>query len=299
MIIAASRLDTALQAPRRARRLANVRRLGFGVVELEDVAVRYRVAGGGAVTVVLAADPPNVIEHHDHLIGLLAPRVRVVCFDLPAFGFSLPDRRFDFAPAHFAETVARFLERLGLAPYVLAFPCTAGLIALRLAATHPRLVSRLVIVQCASWAEQARWVRRVDRAAGGIIGAPVLGQLALAAGKRRNARAWYRAALPAGADSTPFVEPALAAFRRGACFCLASSFQAFARAEAPAATAVAQPALVLWGLADRTHHRTDRRALAPWLPDARWVEFERAGHFPDLEEPERFRDLLLSFCLPL
>jgi len=53
--------------------------------------------------------------------------------------------------------------------------------------------------------------------------------------------------------------------------------------------------LVLWGLADRTHRRTDKRSILSYMPHARWVEFDSAGHFPELEEPERFREVLFRF----
>lgn len=237
-----------------------------------------------------------MIEHYDRLVQLLAPHLRVVCFDLPGYGFSFPSRGFDFAPSHFVGVVAALLERLGDGPYVLAFPCIAGLIAIKLAVDRPRLVSHLVVVQCGSWPEQVRWAQRVDKTFGGIIGTPIAGQLAMAVGKRLNARFWYRAALPAGADTRPFLNPALWAFRYGGCFCLASSFQAFGRAEIPEIGEVTQPALVLWGLKDRTHRRTDRRSVQSYVPHAQWAEFERAGHFPEIEEPERFRDLLFGLC---
>ncbi|HYR97293.1 MAG TPA: hypothetical protein VEM57_11180, partial [Candidatus Binatus sp.] len=78
-------------------------------------------------------------------------------------------------------------------------------------------------------------------------------------------------------------------------YCLASAFQAAVRQPEPRLRAVRQPALVVWGGADRTHRHTDERSILAYAPHADWAEFDAAGHFPDLEQPERFRDELLHF----
>ena len=288
--MSAARLETLLQTHRRARPPSGD---GVRFVELPQATLRVRVAGTGPVALVIVPDPPNVIEHYDRLIALLAPHLRVVCCEAPGFGFSRPAPGFDFSPASQAASMAALLARLALGPYLLAFPCFAGLVAVQLAAEHPELVNGLVIVQTPAWSEALGWVRRIDRR--GLLQTPWLGQLAMSFGKRRVARGWYRAALPPGADPAPFLAPALAAFERGGAYCLASAFQAACRTPAPRLGPVRQPALVVWGGADRTHRRTDKRSILEYVPRADWVDFAAAGHFPDLEQPERFRDELLHF----
>src|SRR5439155_1186770 len=163
-----------------------------------------------------------------------------------------------------AASMPALLALLALGPYLLAFPCFAGLVAVQLAAEHPELVNGLVIVQTPAWSEALGWVRRIDRR--GLLQTPWLGQLAMSFGKRRVARGWYRAALPPGADPAPFLAPALAAFERGGAYCLASAFQAACRTPAPRLGPVRQPALVVWGGADRTHRRTDKRSILEYVP---------------------------------
>jgi pimeloyl-ACP methyl ester carboxylesterase len=285
----ASRLETFLQG--RGRRPPTGP--GTTLIDLPRATVRVRVAGSGPHTIAIVPDPPNVIEHYDRLIEVLSSDVRVVCLEAPGFGFSVPKPDFDFGVDAQVETIAALLARLGFGPYTLAFPCFAGLVAVRLAAHHPELVSHVVLVQTASWTEEIGWVRRVDSR--GMLQTPFVGQLLTSFGKRRVARGWYRAALPRGADAAPFLRPALDAFDHGASYCLASAFQAAVRQPEPRLRAVRQPALVVWGGADRTHRHTDKRSILAYAPHADWAEFDAAGHFPDLEQPERFRDELLHF----
>ena len=162
--MSAARLETFLQTHRRARPPSGD---GVRFVELPQATLRVRVAGTGPVALVIVPDPPNVIEHYDRLIALLAPHLRVVCCEAPGFGFSRPAPGFDFSPASQAASMAALLARLALGPYLLAFPCFAGLVAVQLAAEHPELVNGLVIVQTPAWSEALGWklVERDDDAA--------------------------------------------------------------------------------------------------------------------------------------
>ena len=62
---------------------------------------------------------------------------------------------------------------------------------------------------------------------------------------------------------------------------------------------VAQPCTMLWGDADRSHRKTDPSSLLACCPSARIVRSRGVGHFPDLEQPERFAALLLEHLAAL
>ena len=49
---------------------------------------------------------------------------------------------------------------------------------------------------------------------------------------------------------------------------------------------IACPALMLWGVNDRFSPAGDGLAMAAAIPDGRFVEIARCGHFPSLEYPE-------------
>ena len=272
---------------------ASLTREGMRFVEVEGAVLRVRTGGRGSHTIVFTPDPPNVIEHYDRLFELLAPHARIVCFELPGFGLSFPRGGFDPSLPIGAAIVARLLEHLGTGPCVLALACAAGLLSFSLAAERPDLVSKLVVIQTPSWPEEIAWTRRVD--SGNLLGRPILGQLVMAFGKRRVATGWYAAATPDRETAQRFDVVAQERFDHGAGYCLASAFQAIRREPVPDFGVLGQDALVLWGMADRTHRRTDKRSPLAFLPGARIVELEGVGHFPDLERPEWFRDRLLEF----
>lgn len=287
----ASWLDT-IRLARRRYRFAGQLGLwppGTQTHELGTADVRVRIVGSSGPSIVLVPDPPNVIEHYQALIELLASDYRVICFEAPGFGFSIPKRGFGFGLEDQVAVARELLGKLAMGPYVLAFPCVAAYGALRLAAEQPELVERLILIQAPCWLEELSWARRIDQR--GLVSKPVVGQLMLAHGQRRVARSWYQAALPKGHPSEAFLGPCLEAFDRGAFYCLASAFQAtFGRPTEFAP--VSQPTSIIWGIADRTHAASNGHSMEQHAPAAEIVEFRGAGHFPELEQPERFAALV-------
>jgi pimeloyl-ACP methyl ester carboxylesterase len=56
------------------------------------------------------------------------------------------------------------------------------------------------------------------------------------------------------------------------------------------------PTLFLWGANDRMLSESYGRAYAELIPGARFELIERAGHFPDHEQPRAFADKVLAFA---
>jgi pimeloyl-ACP methyl ester carboxylesterase len=283
----ATRLDT--ESPRALRQVVQrAQPAGYGYVALDRCAIRYRAHGRGARTFVFAADPPIVLEHYDALVAELVVHGRVIVLELPGFGFSPAAHGFDFSFASAVATVAAFLDRLEVRDATLCFPCLSGLIAAGVATARPELVRALVLAQTPSRAGAEAWARGRDPKR--IIRRPVVGQLAMRALKIKRAPDWFGVAVDAGAAAalTPL---AVASLRAGARWSLASAFQRFF-GEAPAP--VVQPIVALWGLRDRSHALTDRASSRALGRSVRLLEWDDAGHFPELEQPARFARLLVA-----
>ncbi len=82
------------------------------------------------------------------------------------------------------------------------------------------------------------------------------------------------------------------AYDHGASYCLPSLMQGLFGGKETRFGKVEQPTVVLWGGIDRSHRRADTRSVLRYFHDAPFVTFEHAGHFPEVEEPERFVQLL-------
>ncbi|MGH7169455.1 MAG: alpha/beta fold hydrolase [Gemmataceae bacterium] len=282
----ASWLDTNWLA-RRPRRRCQVGQTQ--TIELGRAAIRYQLAGTGS-PVILIPDPPNTIEHYDGLTRMLMRDHRVLCFDPVGFGFSFPGPGFRFTISEQAELLLALLEAHQLRDCTLSVSCVGAFAGLLAASRRPDRIAKLILMQTASYAEMRTWTLQEDVCR--IIQTPVVGQLATRIGKQLVARQWYGSALPAGADVSPYLEPTLASFQHGACFCLASAFQAFQRNRFALAAPIRQRTVLLWGGADRTHAKTRPESIREHVPHATLLHYADRGHFLDLENPSAYSELL-------
>ena len=258
-------------------------------METRGGAVRLFDSGTAGPVVVMAPDGPNVIEHHHGVMSRLAASCRVICFDMPGFGFSLPRPDYTHSLDDGAAVVIDVLDSLQIPRATLAFSCANGLYALRAAKLAPDRIAGLVLSQTPSVASMHAWT---DRTIPRPLRVPVLGQGVGWLLRERAALGWYGAALPRTTDPSSFRDVARTALRAGACFCLAGVVQGLTREEPAALQPVQQPCTLLWGGSDRSHKHTDPASLLDTAPRAEIVELDQCGHFPDLEAPERFTVLV-------
>lgn len=211
---------------------------------------------------------------------------------MPGFGFSYPSSTFDFSMRHYVNVVLHVIEKLSAGPSsTLMFPCAWSYVAFLLATEQPAFVERLVVSQCPHWDEEQVWSKRIDSQ--GMIGMPVIGQLFLAMNQKRVSDSWYGAALPKGRVTEEFAEPARKVLSDGGIFCLASLTQTWSHIRNPSFL-VDTPTVVMWGGSDRTHRRSDPDSVLQYLKRGMVIKYPAAGHFPELEDPEAFRSLLLN-----
>jgi pimeloyl-ACP methyl ester carboxylesterase len=285
-----ARLDSAL-AGFAARGHALPEGASTRYVDTEAGRVRVFDSGGAKPPVVFVPDGPNVVEHYKQLFPLLTPYLRVVCFDMPGFGFSLPSASYTHSLDQGAATVLAVLDALEIERATLAFSCANGFYALRTALLAPQRIVSLVLSQTPSMAAMQRWTTRIVPS---LFKVPVIGQLVMWLTRRRAAHGWYDIALPRNTDRAPFRSTAQQALRCGACFSLASIAQGLGRETDAAIAGVTTPCVLVWGPRDHSHRHTPAASLRDCVPHAQVAPFEDCGHFPDLEQPARYARLLIE-----
>src|SRR5262245_45229466 len=129
-------------------------------VALSDTVIRVKMSGRGEHTIIITPDPPNVIEHYDGLFRAFADVARIVCFEMPGFGYSVAGPGYRFGIHDVGRVTVELIESLKINSCILAFPCVAGLAAVSVARSRPELVSSIVSVQTGSWEQQLRWAAR-------------------------------------------------------------------------------------------------------------------------------------------
>jgi len=253
--------------------------------------VRVYDSGSTKPCVVMVPDGPNVIEHYDVLIGLLSQRLRVVCFDMPGFGYSRPQHSYEHSLDQGAQAVLGVLDGLGIGRAALAFSCANGFYALRAAKLAPERISNLILSQTPSLTAMHAWTARIIPRP---LRIPVVGQIVAWLFRKKTAASWYGTALPRTTDPQFFRARALAALSDGACFCLAGVVQGLVRERMASPYGVTVRYTMIWGAKDHSHRGTDPRSLHECVSQADIVHFQDCGHFPDIEQPGRFAELVVE-----
>lgn len=261
--------------------------------------VRLRVAERGS--------GPSLLLLHGHFMDhttwdgvsdVLGREYRVVAPDLPGFGQSEkpPESRFPYGINAFADAVVDLYAGLELGRAILVGHALGGAIAITLAARHPELISRLVLIDALCYPPQPALAQRVALA-------PVIGGFAFK-------QLWGKSAFKAY-----FKESYLSRDGRIPSARLDYYYEAF---NAPAARASAlatlratrdtrsvvahiarlsMPTLVLWGRDDNLYPAANGQRMAREIRDAGFQLLE-AGHVPHEEQPLAVAEAITRFCQP-
>ena len=248
-------------------------------------------AGDHAPCVLFVPDGPNVIEHYAELFPQLTAHLRVICFDMPGFGFSLPHASYTHALDQGAAAILAVLDQLKILQACLAFSCANGFYALRVARIAPHRITGLILSQTPAFSAMIPWTKRMVP---WPLRVPVLGQILMWLTRQQTAHHWYKVALPRNTDSTAFQATARTSLASGGCFCLASVVQGLAREPLDAVDGMHRPCTMIWGERDHSHKYTHPTSLLQSVPQAEIIHFADCGHFPDLEQPQRYAALLIE-----
>ncbi|HXA30172.1 MAG TPA: alpha/beta fold hydrolase [Candidatus Angelobacter sp.] len=267
-----------------------------------DVDAHWLAAGRGS-PVVLVHGLGNSSLVWRRVIQGLAPHHLVIAPDLPGFGHSSPARRRPLLRAY-DEFLAELIERAAPGQRAAVVGnSVGGAVALRLAATHPALVSRLVLVDPAgvgqgipAWWSLVRFeplVRLVSAVPLSLTPRPVL--------ERVIGEAYRRMAFadPANVSERSvhlFAErlnsrARIHRFLRNAHDVVDAFRSEVQDLEAP----VDVPVLAIWGRQDRLVPLSDALALLERIGGLEVRIIDDAGHSPQLEAPEAFLDAVGPF----
>jgi pimeloyl-ACP methyl ester carboxylesterase len=258
--------------------------------------VRLRVVehGSGSPVVFLH----GVFFDHatwDGVVRVLSRRFRTVAPDLPGFGESEKPSvaRYPYGVPAFTDAVADLYAALGLGRSAVVGHSLGGAVALTLAARHPELVSRLVLVDALCYPVPGHLRRRVliSPLVGDLFFKQLLGRTTFRAVLRRYSGSG-RASLP-----SEHLERYYAAFNTPAA---RGSALAALRATTDTRTIVAQtsrvqaPTLVVWGRRDRIYPAGFGQRLSREIRGAGF-ELLDAGHAPQEEQPGALAEVIANF----
>ncbi len=254
--------------------------------------IRYRKRGQGKA-IVFMCDAPATLELYDPLFDALDDQLTVIAFEVPGNGFSVPKPDYSFKFNLTNDAIARFLGSVAGEGAILAFSCGGAYAAIDIAARYPQYCDRLVVIQAPSWEEEMKW--KVRRDPSGVISLPIIGQLLFPRMMVSRAPQWYDLCVGDRNQIDRFCSCTSAAFDHGSRFSLASMFQSYLAGDMVPFGQPEQPTLALWGALDGSHGETDKFSSQKLAKNTTVKILQNVGHFPELENPGQFRQLIMSW----
>lgn len=248
-------------------------------MQISGLRTRRLLRGEGEDLLVLHGWGASIEAVYPIVTGLAAV-ARVHALDLPGFGESEPPPE-PWGVEEYQTFVAAYMDAAGIARASIVGHSNGGRIAIRMAATEPDRVAKLVLVDAAGIRPKRtfRWYRRVAMAKVGKYAARYLG----AAGERLREMLVSRAAstdYAAAGELRPTLVKLVNADLR------------------PYMPQIAASTLLVWGSEDAETPIAMAHEMERLIPDAGLVVLEGAGHYSYLDQSARFARIVSHFLAP-
>jgi pimeloyl-ACP methyl ester carboxylesterase len=262
--------------------------------------VAYRSAGSGPA-VVLVHGITSTSATWERVMPYRATRFTVIAPDLLGHGQSAKPRG-DYSLGAYASGVRDLMVTLGQESATFVGHSLGGGVVMQLAYQFPERCQRLVLVDSGGLGREVNLLLRAATLPLSEIVLPLLASTRLLDAGRTVGRAFGRIGLQAGTDiaelargHASLADPeARAAFVHTLRTIVEPGGQ---RVNASDRLYLAEnvPFMLVWGDRDPIIPVQHGIAAHELVPSSRLEIFEGAGHFPHLDDPQRFLDVLLDF----
>ncbi|MSQ07044.1 MAG: alpha/beta fold hydrolase [Dehalococcoidia bacterium] len=280
---------------------------------IDGIKVNYVQEGQGPAVLLLHGLGTSLVTWAQNIQPLAAAGYRVVALDLPGHGDSDKPRHLSYDPAAGARLVRRALHALGVERASLVGNSAGGLIVGMYALAYPTQVERLVLVSAGGLGRQVAWFLRMFSLPG--VG-ELLYQPQWQSGADLSRRIFYQVPgqvpgqvpnqIPS--QSPSFLDQVLPEMcrvrslpgsRRATLRALRSSVNLFGQRRSryilPSLRQLAAPVLTVWGEEDNILPVRHAEAVRLALPGSLVHTMPQCGHWPHMERPEEFNQLLVRF----
>jgi pimeloyl-ACP methyl ester carboxylesterase len=268
--------------------------------ELHGHCVAYRSAGSGPV-IVLVHGITSTSATWERVIPALAKRFTVIAPDLLGHGGTAKPRG-DYSLGAYASGVRDLLIALGHERATVVGHSLGGGVAMQLAYQFPERCERLVLIDSGGLGSEVHMLLRAATLPGSELVLPLLASEPLLDIGRGVGRLFGRLGLRLHTDieemahgHASLAEPAARAAFVHTLRTIVDPTGQRVNANDRLYLAEKVPFLIIWGERDRIIPVAHAHATHARVPSSRLEIFERAGHFPHVDEPQHFIEVLTDF----
>jgi pimeloyl-ACP methyl ester carboxylesterase len=252
--------------------------------------IRYYDSGGIKPVLLTAPDGPCFLEHFTDFISKAEKEWRVVMLDLPGFGESYPKNSYDHSFANATAVLKELVDYLKLCDVTLSLSCANGFYGIYFANKYPNLVKKLILTQTPGFNGMKPWLKASVPAP---IKVPFLGQALVYFQRKKIPKIWFKVALPKESPhKDTWSNLSVKRLEENCCNCLASVVQGLSKMDQSSLKSCNVPVIMIWGRKDYSHRFTDEQSIKEILPQVSIFVWDDCGHFPELEQTDRYLDYI-------
>jgi pimeloyl-ACP methyl ester carboxylesterase len=269
-------------------------------LELHGHRVVYRLAGDGPLLVLVH----GITSSSENWAGIgprLAEHFTVLAPDLLGHGRSAKPRG-DYSLGAYASGVRDLMMTLGFERGTFVGHSLGGGVAMQLAYQFPERAERLVLVSSGGLGREVSFVLRAATIPGAELVLPVLANARLLSAGRGVGRVLDRLRLRPHTDIEEIARGHASLADAEARAAFVHTLRAVVepggqRVDARDRLYLARelPFLLIWGEQDRVIPVEHGRQAHELVPHSRFETLPDAGHFPHLDDPDRFLEILEDF----
>jgi pimeloyl-ACP methyl ester carboxylesterase len=266
-------------------------------VSVGGVNTRFWKAGNEGTVIILVHGALSSVDLWSLNMPSLAENHRVYALDMPGFGLTdkIPLNSL-FQSAQFVDDFMKTqnIERAALIGHSMGGGCI-----LQYAILYPDKVNRLVLIDSLGLGRKTHYIFK-------ILSLPVIGEL-LSRPSRSGTKMSFTAAVYNQSlvtdelVDTLYRYAALPGAQKSLLSVLRSGGNIFGlhreyiRPITENLSTIKTPTLIIWGEQDRIFPLEHAHLALKNMPNAQLTVFERCGHFPQFEYPDKFNSLILEF----
>jgi pimeloyl-ACP methyl ester carboxylesterase len=262
--------------------------------------VAYRAAGSGPV-IVLVHGITSSSATWERVMPYLARRFTVVAPDLMGHGRSAKPRG-DYSLGAYASGVRDVLVALGHEKGTFVGHSLGGGVAMQLAYQFPERCERLILVDSGGLGREVSLLLRSATIPGSELVLPLLARQGVLDAGRSVGRLLGRVGLKVGTDFGEMARGHASLADREARAAFVHTLRSVIEPRGQRVNASDRlylarhiPFLIIWGAKDSIIPVAHGRAAHEQVEGSRLEVFPESGHFPQLDEPERFIDVVTEF----
>jgi pimeloyl-ACP methyl ester carboxylesterase len=247
-------------------------------VKVDKGVIYYNVAGDGPPTVLIHGLMASS-NYWEKVFGPLSRYGKVFALDMPGYGRSGKVESGGYGIDDLVKYLDSYVDTMGLRKVNLVGHSMGGIVAIKYAFLHPNKVERIVIVGSPFYPRPLPIYFK-------LLNVPILGRGFFWLATRPLGRFYLKKAF---FNEEKMEDPFLKDLKMASYSAVVSSMRSIQSTDLrPGLSGLKHPVLIIWGNEDRFVPVSIGKELHKEIKGSRIVIFDRCGHCPMIEWPQRF-----------